>query len=495
MDIRIDRSRATPLHLQIAHRIRELILTGAIPDGARLPATRKLAETLGVNRSTVVQAYETLWAEGLTQSHVGRGTAVRGPSAPGGVSPGPPSWNMLFAPTVESVEHEVRDLSRLFEREDVVSFAAGFPAPDLYPVEQVTRIVCDVLAGENRTLLQWCSVEGYPPLRRTLAERAGGPSAGSVLVLSGSTQGLFLLARALISPGDFVVVEAPTYLGALQAFRAAGARLVGIPVAAGGMDLEMLETVLSRTQPKFIYTLPTFQNPTGASMSLEGRRGLLSLAYRYRIPVVEDDPYSLLRYDGEAVPTLRELDTQGYVIYLSTFSKILIPGLRVGWLAAPKPVIEQLSAAKHLTDLFTNSVAQAVVDRFCRDRLLEGHLERVRPEYRIRRDAMARALKRHCPSLAFSVPEGGFFVWCRLPAGIGARDLLREAVGEGVSFLTGEIFYPDGRGQDRIRLNFTSQSVEAIERGARSLGRALRRARRGRARRSERGEARTQPMV
>jgi len=474
MEIALDRTSRTPIHLQIALGIKELILKGAISEGGRLPPTRKLAATLGVNRSTVVQAYEKLWSEGLVESHVGRGTTVRSAEQGRSAAVSSPPWAMLFAPRAEALEIELRELSKLFDREGLVSLAAGLPGPDLYPVEEITRITCDVLAEEGRSLLQWCSLHGYTPLRRFLAEEIG-VSPGEIMILTGSTQGLYLLARAFIEPGDFVVTEAPTYLGAIQAFRSAGARIVGIPLDEGTIDLEMLENSLARTQPKFIYVLPTFQNPTGATLSLERRRALLDLAYRYRIPVIEDDPYRELRYEGEAIPTLKALDTHGYVIHLGTFTKTLFPGLRVGWLAGPKPVVDQLVPAKHLLDIFTNSLAQAVIYRYLSEGLLQNHLKIVCAEYERRRDAATLALRRYCPGLRFDVPEGGYYIWCRLPRPLAARELLREGLREGISFLSGEVFYPDGRGQDRIRLTFTSQKPEVLTAAIKKLGTAIRR--------------------
>jgi DNA-binding transcriptional MocR family regulator len=476
MKIQLDRGSPTPIYLQIVQRLREQILGGMFPEGGRLPPSRKLAETLGINRSTVVQAYNVLWSEGLVESRVGRGTVVRPPAdvEPDETPISPPPWRMLFVPEPETVEQEVRGLLELFSHENVISLAAGLPPPELYPMEEIERVTRDVLAREGRALLQWCPVEGYLPLRKLVADRMPGLSPREVLILTGSTQGLFLLARTLIEPGDSVIVEAPTYLGALKAFQSVGARLVGVPVDEKGANMKMLGNVLARTNPKFIYTIPEFQNPTGTSMSLDRRRALLDLAYRYRIPVVEDDPYSPLRYDADPLPSLKDLDTRGHVIHLSTYSKILCPGLRVGWLAAQKPVIERLTATKYLLDILTNTLSQAMVFELSRLGLLEEHMERMRREYRKRRDAMIAALERHCPDLSFIRPEGGYFIWCRLPKGLSAKELLKEALGRGVSFLIGEIFYPDGRGQDRIRLTFTSQPPSAIEEGVRALGEALR---------------------
>ncbi len=494
MEIVLDRSSRTPLHLQIAHGIKELILKGAIPEGGRLPPTRKLARTLGVNRSTVVQAYESLWSEGLVESRVGRGTTVRSAEQGRSAPVSSPPWGMLFAPWAQAEENELREVSKLFHREEMISMAAGLPGPDLYPIEDISRFTAEVLAEEGRSLLQWCCIQGYAPLRRWIADREGA-SPNEVLILSGSTQGLYLLARTLIDPGDFVVTEAPTYLGAIHAFRAAGARVVGIPVDREGMNIEMLENSLARTQPKFIYTLPTFQNPAGASLSLRRRRDLLNLAYRYRVPVVEDDPYRELRYEGEALPSLRELDTHGYVIRLSTFTKTLFPGFRIGWLVARKPVIERLLPAKQLLDIFTNSLAQAVICRYLEQGLLEPHLARVCSEYRRRRDTMTKALKRHCPELTFIVPQGGYYIWCRLPGNVSARELLRRGLSRGVSFLPGEVFYADGRGQDRIRLTFSSLTPDRITEGVKKLGQAIRQVKRRNARRGAEAEVVAGPIV
>ncbi|MEW6746682.1 MAG: PLP-dependent aminotransferase family protein [Planctomycetota bacterium] len=472
MRLDLDRDSATPLHVQIAHKLRELILTGAIPPGGRLLPSRKLAETLQVNRSTVIQAYQALWAEGLIAGQVGRGTVVRSSGARTPVAA--PSWEMRFATGEEAHDLETRELVRLLGRSDVISLAAGLPAPDLFPMEELEQVVREVLARDGRAFLHWCAAEGYAPLRKILAERFTGVSPAEVMVLSGSSQGLHLLSRALIQPGDFVVVESPTYLGALQVFRGAGARLVGIPVDEHGLDIAMLERVLARMQAKFVYTIPTYQNPTGATLSLERRRALLELAYRHGVPVIEDDPYSLLGYEGDSLPSLKELDTQGYVLYLSTFTKTLFPGLRVGWLVAPKRVIERLTPSKYLSDLFTSSLAQAAVHEFCRRGLLEQHLNRVREEYRKRRDVMERALRQYCPKIQFTTPRGGYFIWGRLPHGIVARELLREALEKKVSFINGEIFSADGRGQEHIRLTFASSPPAQIEEGIQRLAAALR---------------------
>jgi DNA-binding transcriptional MocR family regulator len=402
---------------------------------------------------------------------------------------------MLFAPRSEAAEEEVREFVRLIDRKDLISLAAGLPAPELYPMEELRSLMDEVLAREGRSLLHWGTALGDPRLRRCLADRLPGVSPSEILVLAGSTQGIFLLTRALVEPGNFVAVQSPTYIGALQTFRDAGARVVGIPIGETGIDLEMTESVFARTRPKLLYLVPTFQNPTGTTMSLETRVELLKIAYRHGVPIVEDDPYSLLRYEGEEIPSIKSLDTHGHVLYLSTFSKTLFPGFRIGWLAGPKPVIERLVADKHRLDLFTGSVGQAVAAEFMSRGLLEAHLGRVRKEYRARQDAMERALRRHAPRLRFAPPEGGYFLWAKLPPGTTAKELLREALKKKVSFIHGDIFSPDGRARDRIRITFASHPPETIEEGIRRLAAALRVLRKGKRIDRHEEEASAQPIV
>jgi len=491
--ISIERDGPTPLHLQIAHAIREQILAGALQGDGRLPPSRKLAKALGVNRGTVTQAYQILWSQGLIEGRVGRGTSILPAAAGSETGYAPLPWEMLIAGGSEQEDHEVRDFVRLIDRDDLISLAAGLPAPDLYPMEALRSITDDVLAREGRTLLHWCPVEGHAPLRRLLAERFAEVHPNEILILSGSTQGIFLLARALIAPGDLVAVQSPTYIGALQVFRAAGARIVGIPSGAEGIDPAAIENVFARARPKLFYAVPTFHNPTGETMSLDTRTRLLRSAARHGVPILEDDPYAMLRYDGEEIPSLKELDAHGHVLYVSTFSKVLFPGLRIGYLAAPQPVVEKLKSGKHLQDLFTNSLGQAAVFEFARRGLLDEHAARMRDEYRARRDAMTEALRRRAPSLAFSPPEGGYFIWAKLPDGSAARELLREALRKKVSFVPGDLFSPDGRERDRIRINFASHAPETIEEGVRRLGSALRALRRER--RAESREEPARPIV
>ncbi len=473
IDLVIRREDPTPLHEQIANSLRRLILAQTLSEGEHLPPTRQLAQDLGVNRGTVVQAYERLRADGLAEGHVGRGTVVRPIAAWCEPSRASLSWPAVLGPLDTVSTSRAVEVATLFSEKDRISLAAGFPSAHLFPLQEVARITSGLLQTRGRDLLSDGPVEGDPGLCRVLAEGlACSPS--QVFIVSGSQQGLYLLAHALIGPNDAVVTEVPTYLRALQVFREAGARVIGLPVDEGGVDLGMLEDVLSRTVVRFLYTVPSFQNPTGATLSLDCRRQVLELAYRYGVPIIEDDPYGLLAYDGQPPPMLRSLDRYGHVIYVSTCSKTLFPGLRVGWVVAPERVIDRLVPMKLRMDLFTSPLSQAVVAAFLGGARFDWHLERLRKAYRIRRDAMAAGLRRHCPKIAFSHPAGGYFIWGRLPQGVAARDLLREAAREGVTFLTGDFFYPEEQAEEAIRLTFASQPPERIVEGIQQLGRALR---------------------
>jgi 2-aminoadipate transaminase len=473
LDLKIDRADPQPLHEQIAAGVRRLILTRAIPTGAHLPPTRQLARALRVNRGTVVQAYARLRAEGLVEGQVGRGTVVRPATKAWRPVRHSLSWPTILGPIDQFVQNAV-EVAGLFSGRANIAFAAGFPSSELYPMDRIAAITAELLETRGPELLSDGAVQGAPELRRVVAEELRCMPS-EVFVVSGSQQGLSLLARVFLSPGDVVLAELPTYLGALQVFHETGARVVGLPLDAEGMDPQMLEDVLSRMPVRLLYTVPSFQNPTGASLSFERRQAVLEIASRYGVPVIEDDPYGLLAYDAEPPSTLWSLDEGGHVIYVGTCSKTLFPGLRVGWVAAPEPVVDRLLPVKLRTDLFTSPLSQAVVAAFRGSPAFGRHLDELRRVYRVRRDAMVAGLRRHCAGIDFSVPGGGYFVWARLTEGMAARDLLGRAVEEGVSLLTGDLFYPEGRGEEAIRLTFASETPERILEGTKRLGRALHR--------------------
>jgi 2-aminoadipate transaminase len=398
----------------------------------------------------------------------------------------PTSWTSLYAERTRNITSStIRELLKLVQKPGIISFAGGLPAPEVFPVARVRECCLRVLDQDGRAALQYSPTEGYQPLREFLAagmERQGVPAgADNVLITSGSQQALDLLAKLLINPGDRIVVEAPTYLGALQAFNVFGAAYVGLPVDEDGLRMEAVEDVL-RSAPKFMYILPNFQNPAGVTLSRSRREKLVHLAEKYGVPIVEDDPYGQLRYEGQGLPSLIALDhaqPQGSanVIYLSTFSKTLAPGLRLGWIVAPRDIIAKLVQIKQGADLHTSSFDQRVAYEVAREGFLDTHVQSIRDVYRQRRDAMLNALREMLPpEVVWTHPQGGLFLWATLPRPFDSRKLLEVALAEGVAFVPGDCFYADGGGdlgRRQMRLNFSYVDPERIHEGVRRLAAAL----------------------
>jgi 2-aminoadipate transaminase len=381
----------------------------------------------------------------------------------------------------------VRELLKLTARPGLISFAGGLPAAGLFPLERFGEACIRVLNDVGGAALQYSTTEGEQPLRELIARHAGrygiGVTVDNVLVTTGSQQALDLIGKVFLNPGDHVVVERPTYLGALQAWNAYQAEYVSVDVDSDGMRTSELAAAL-RSGPKFIYALPNFQNPTGATLSLERRRELVCVADEYGVPILEDDPYGQLRYEGEHLPSLVTLDAEyrglagtgytGNVLYLSTFSKTLAPGLRLGWIIGPAEVIQRLAQAKQGTDLHTSGFVQHVAYEVARSGFLDRHVRILRPRYKILRDTMLSAMSREFPAgVTWTTPAGGLFIWAELPPSIDTTALLQEALAEGVAFVPGEAFHADGSGRNTMRLNFTSMAEDRIVEGIARLGRVI----------------------
>lgn len=511
--VQLDRNSGIPLYRQICQGLREAILSGKLADGTRLPTERALAKELGVNRTTVMNAYNELASEGLIEGHVGRGTLVKRSYQEEeedyleqDSNQDTPSWLFALAPGEEAAigpdARLLSEITSLGERKEVISFAAGSPASECIPTSIIQSLVGERLSSAATSALTYCPVEGLQSLRRAIAERMRRKGVAvdlqNILILSGSTQGIGLIGRFLLNPGDEVIVETPTYLGAIQTFRALGARVIGIPTDNEGMRVDLLEALLARRNPRLIYTLPTFQNPTGTVLSLERRKRLLHLARRYQIPILEDDPYSDLYFEGTAPQPLKALDTRGHVMYLSTFSKTLAPGLRVAWLAAPELLIERLSLHKQIFDLNTTSFGQWIVAEMIQRGLLDQHLQGLRGYYRQKRDLMLQTIEHSWPAeVRITPPGGGFHLWCRLPGDIKARVLLREVAQDRVAFVIGEPFHVDGGGQHSLRMSFASPDPSYIVEGIQSIGNAIQRVLERRGQREEHDISRVEhlPMV
>jgi 2-aminoadipate transaminase len=397
-------------------------------------------------------------------------------------------WDHRYAQRTSRMTGSIiRELLKLTEQEDIISFAGGLPAPDVFPVEQMQEATQRVLGDFGSQALQYSSTEGYRPLREFLAQRMGqyGLHVGvdNILITSGSQQALDLLGKVLVNPGDRILTESPTYLGALQAWNAYGAEYITVPLDEDGMRTQELEAAL-RAGPKFIYVLPNFHNPAGITLSVERRQQLVELADRYGVPIVEDDPYGQLRYEGKHLPPVAVLDERnwhqgeflytGNVIYLSTFSKILAPGLRLGWVVAPREVITKLTQAKQGTDLHTATFTQMVAYEVARDGFIDDHVLTIRRVYSERRNVMLRAMEEHFPAdVRWTTPQGGLFLWVTMPEHIDAARLLKKAIEQKVAFVPGGPFHPTGGGQNTFRLNFSNARPEAIREGIARLGKVL----------------------
>jgi 2-aminoadipate transaminase len=397
-------------------------------------------------------------------------------------------WDHRFAQRTQRMgSSAVRELLKLTEQPDLISFAGGLPAPDVFPIEAF-REACDrVLTNNGAQALQYGTTEGYKPLRELIVRHSArygiNVTPENILVTSGSQQALDLLGKILINPGDRILVESPTYLGALQAWSAYGAEYVTVPMDEDGLITEALEEAL-RSGPKFMYILPNFQNPTGVTLSLERRLRLIELADRYGVPIVEDDPYGQLRYEGEHLPPLVVLDGQyrnngdgcyhGNVIYLSTFSKILSPGIRLAWVVAPPQVIGKLVQAKQGADLHTSTFNQIVAYEVSHSGFLDNHIKLIRDVYGKRRNIMLAAMDGYFPpGVEWTHPLGGLFLWGTLPESMNSADVLREAIENKVAFVPGAPFYPVGGGHNTMRLNFSNATDEQIREGIARIAKVL----------------------
>ena len=397
-------------------------------------------------------------------------------------------WEYRYAHRMQKMGSSViRELLKYTEQPGIISFAGGLPAPDVFPLKEFQAACNYVLETQGAQALQYSTTEGYKPLREMIARHTSRymveVTPDNILITSGSQQALDFAGRLFINRGDYIVVEAPTYLGALQAWNAYGAQYIPVRTDENGMIVDELEAAL-RIGPKFIYVLPNFQNPSGVTLSLERRVKLIELADKYGVPIIEDDPYGQLRYDGENIPSLVSLDSKfrgknggcysGNVIYLSTFSKLLSPGLRLAWVIAPEQVIRKLVMTKQAVDLHTASFNQYVAYEVGKGGFLDEHVKVIRSVYRERRDVMLEMMdEMFPPEVHWTRPLGGMFLWGVLPEDMDAADVLKIAIDRKVAFVPGEAFHATGGGRNTMRLNFSYPPPDTIREGITRLGLTL----------------------
>jgi len=388
-------------------------------------------------------------------------------------------WDYRYAQRTHLMKGSaIRELLKFSERKEIISFAGGMPAPEVFPIDEF-REACDrALREHGPECLQYGSTDGYLPLRKMIARYATrygiNVTADNILPTSGSQQALDLIGRIFINPGDRILVESPTYLGAIQAWNAYGAEFISVPFDQDGMVTDKLEDRL-RAGIKFIYVLPNFQNPTGVTLSYERRLHLIELADKYGVPIIEDDPYGQLRYEGEHLPAVVVLDSQtrsqdtcyfGNVIYLSTFSKTLAPGIRLAWVIAPPEIIQKLILAKQGADLHTSTFNQITTFEVAKGGFLNDHVKLIRKVYRERRDVMLDSLEEHMPpGIKWTHPKGGLFLWVTLPTHLDAKVIFDDALDKNVAFVPGAPFFAEGGGHNTMRLNFSNAKPEMINEG------------------------------
>ena len=434
-----------PLFRQLFDQLREMIESGSLRRGGRLPATRELAGQLGLNRTTVSAAYSLLESEGLIAGHVGRGSFVTGRAKTSSDAPAP------------------------------AGFSRSRPSELLFPLAEFRFTCAEVIARDDvASILQLGSPSGYAPLRRYLLEQARQESAAresdDILITSGCQQAFDLLQR-MLAP-ESVLVEDPVYLGVRNVFERGGARLVGVPMSDEGIDLPALERIIARERPRLLCLTPNFQNPTGATMPLAARQALLRITQAAGVTVIENDIYGPLCYEGEPLPSIKQLDESGNTILLRSFSKVAFPGLRVGWVIAPRPLIEKLTEAKQWSDLHTDQLSQAVLLRFAESGRLERHRERMLVAGRARLHAALDACEKYLPEGAkFTRPRGGMNLWIELPEPLDTAELLPRAEREGVTYLPGRYFAVSRPRPNGLRISFAGMTPEEIRSGLETLGR------------------------
>lgn len=400
------------------------------------------------------------------------------------------NWDSLFAARTQQMKRStVREILKLTAKPEVISFAGGLPAPELFPVERIREATDTVLAERGQEMLQYSTTEGMPELRALIAQRLSAGafqiSPENILITSGSQQAIDMLARIFLDEGDHVIVENPTYVGMMTSWRPFNLNFSAVPTDNDGMIVEELEPLL-HNNPKLMYAIPTFQNPQGTTLSRERRAKLAKILVEHNLPFIEDDPYGELRYSGDPVPTVLQMEAaergattlDGNVIYCGTFSKVLTPGLRIGWVAAAYPVIDKLVQVKQATDLHTSTFNQFVSYEVARDEaFLNEHVKQLRDVYRQRRDLMLQTMDEHFPQeVTWTRPEGGLFLMVTMPAALNARDVLKQALAHDVAFVPCDDFFIGDTGHNMFRLNYSNARPERIVEGIKRLGAVLKEA-------------------
>ena len=388
---------------------------------------------------------------------------------------------MKFAKRMERMQaSEIRELLKLTAQPDIISFAGGLPAPELFPVEEIAKVSHDLVLKEGRQLLQYATTEGRPTLRAKIAKRMADKyntkvDPDDILITTGSQQCLDFVGKLFLDPDDVVLCESPSYLGALNAFNAYQPKFVEVPTDNGGLIPEELDKILETTPNcKFIYVIPDFQNPTGRTWSMERRQKFMEVVNKHKLPVVEDNPYGELRYEGEILPSLKSLDTKGLVMFLGTFSKIFCPGLRLGWVAAEHSLLTEFVKIKQSADLHTSNFDQGVADAYMDAYDLDEHVKEIVALYKHRRDLILKSMEEYFPAgTEWTHPEGGLFLWLTFPEGVSARKVFTKCIEMKVAGVIGDAFYPNQKTDRSMRINYSNMPDDRIVEGIKRMAKAI----------------------
>jgi DNA-binding transcriptional MocR family regulator len=475
----LDRDGEEPIYRQLIRHIRSQIDSGSLPSGARLPASRELADALNISRISVVNAYAELRSEGYLSAHAGRGTFVSRENTPTERSNERPAMHTIKDHSNGS-ERSLRELMRLSRQAGVISFGQGSPPGEMFPVQFLRDSINTVLERDGANALGYEAPEGYGPLRNAVRDYVSALgircTSNDILITGGTQQALDMVIQALLSEGETLVTEDPTYIGMLDIARTRRINLAGIPIDQDGIRLDMLESYIIERQPRLIYVMPTFQNPTGSVMPLHRRRQLINLAHQYGITILEDGVFHEFRFEGDPIPPLRALDEYGVVIHASGFTKMLLPGIRIGYVISDNKHYKRIVRVKQSADISTPGLNQRAIHLMLERGVMAQQLERNNREFRRRRDAAVEAANRHFPSgTRFRIPQGGVYLWVRFPEnGPTAAELYLGAIQKGVGYAIGNIFYAGHPDPYTMRLNYGMHKPADIERGFKRLGEAWR---------------------
>lgn len=477
--IHIDKENKRPLFQQVFEQLKQMIESGDLLPGENLPSTRKLADTIGINRSTVYRAYEELWASGYLEATSGAYSRVRQRNSLAKQDKQPEmsliNWSDCISDAVNRID-QVSPNSGILP-EGIINFRPLSPDSDLLPVEDFRHCLNKVLQTEGADLLQYGNPLGYKPLRNYLAKqmRQHGIDTGieNIILTNGMQNGIEMALRLLANPGDCIITESPSYVSVISFIKYMNLKVIGIPMTSEGMDLDILEQHLKKSSPRLIYSIPTFHNPTGISSSQAHRERLLKLCETYSVPLVEDGFEEEMKYFGKAVLPIKSMDKRQVVIYLGTFSKVLFPGIRVGWIVAPKNLIPRLGRMKQVSEICGSPLTQAAVYQFCKQGFYELHKKRLHRVYRKRMQCALQACREFLPTdkVLFTKPDGGYLIWFTLlKPSMNEVQLVQQLLDDGVAVSPGSKFFPDEQHQVHFRLSIGHCNEDQIKEGIRRIG-------------------------